>query len=983
MDIDRVHTSTLRRTALPTAAVLLLASTTFAAPPAHADTPAAAVRAAAVSGPVVANPSFEEPLVDGAVPGWEPLTAAPPPGTSITVTASTAHDGQYSLALVDESETYSVGVESTPFDIEAGRSYTAEAQVNVERDQLGIYLRYYDAAGSRLTNAFGWRTATDGAWALTSASAKAPAGAVTGTVVLYSSTTGLGIGQIDSVTVQANDPVPPQIPTPDDVVAQDPRLTHVGAPVTTRHVGNTLIGLEDGAPMFYGIFRGEGDSEAPATFVVADATTGGIVRTFDLTGADFAMELRASSDGRIYFVTTTDNNLWVYDPDTTELRMIGLVNPQSPADGNVWTLAAAENGKMYMGSYPKGYLYLYDPADDSITNLGQVDATQPYVKALAYDMERRNLYVGVGGSRPQLYKLEPDGTKTALLSEQTTPGAMDGSFISTFTFVGDRLFARGNSSQLLVINADDEVEYWTNTAREAFGYHVSAVPDQPGTYLYSSANGTFAEYDAATGSIRDLGVRNHGVLNDSWWTQLDDPAWPGWTMVAATNNGTTLYNPETGTSVGHAVDYANPVTVQKILTGPDSLFASGYPTGLTPISVDGEIGATLQSGQYESSAVRNGKMLLGAYGNGKVLEYDPSSGVAPRQLFDLKAEDQDRPFGMSYDDTNDRLFVGTVAYYGRNQGALTQYDFATGEKTVYTTEIVTEQSVISVLYHDGLVYAGTTLDGGLAAPPSDQTEAHFVVFDPDTGQKVKDIVPVPGDEGVTGLMVGPDGLIWGVSEDTVFKYDPVTEQIVYSEKLLGSRYGSSTVWAFAYLVTGADGNVYGTNRSSLFRIDPDTMEYTRLVTGVGNYANVDANGDILFSHGVHVYKYDVPDPVVCDQEITGTHDGPVTASGGTLCISDATVAGPINASGADAITITDSTVRGPVHITGTTSAITITGNDITGPVDVTGNTTDAAPVISNNTVTGPLACSGNTPPPTNGGTPNAGTGPRAGQCAGL
>ncbi|WP_092617208.1 PQQ-binding-like beta-propeller repeat protein [Jiangella sp. DSM 45060] len=797
-------------------------------------------------------------------------------------------------------------------------------------------------------------------------------------------------------------PALPPNPEPEDVLAQDPRLSYTGTPVTSRHVQNTLIGLEDGAPRFYAIFRGAGDSEAPATFVVADATTGEIVRTFGLPGADFSMELRASTDGRIYFVTTTDNNLWVYDPATTQLRKIGLVNPESPRDGNVWSLAAAEDGRMYLGSYPNGYLYRYDPADDSITNLGAVDPSQPYIKALAYDLERGNLYVGVGGNRAQLYKVAPDGTKTALLSDETTPGAMDESFISTFTFVDGRLFARGGSSQLLVINADDEVEYWTGTGREAFGYHVAAVPGAPARYVFSSASGTFAEYDAATRSVRDLGVRNHGVLNDSWWTQLDDPAWPGWTMVAATNNGTTLYNPQTATSAAHPVEYRNPVLVQKILTGPDSLYASGYPTGLTPFSADGEIGDTLQSGQYESSAVRDGKMLLGAYGNGKLLEYDPASGAAPKLLFDLKAENQDRPFGMAYDEQNDRVFVGTVAYYGHHQGALTQYDFGTGTKTVHTTEVVTDQSVISVLYHDGLVYAGTTIDGGLGAPPSTQTEAHFVVFDPDTGQKVHDFVPVAGDEGVTGLMLGPDGLIWGVSEDTVFKYDPAQEQIVYSEKLLGHRYGSSTVWAYAYLRTGADGNVYGTNRNSLFRIDPETMEYTLLVNGVGNYANVDADGDIVFSSGIHVYEYDVPDPVVCDTTIADGHDGPLTVTEGTTCVTGATVAGPVSvgagaglvvtdaevtgsvrADAAALVTITDSSIGGLVSITGTTSVVTLSGNDITGPVRLVDNTAAEPPVVAGNTITGALVCVGNEPPPTDDGTPNTVTGLATRQCANL
>lgn len=767
--------------------------------------------------------------------------------------------------------------------------------MNVQRDDLGIYLRYYDADGNRLTNVSAWQPETDGSWVPVSVSATAPDAAATGTVVLYAATTGMGSGHVDTVSVAAGEIEPPRLsnPTPEEVVAQNPRISHLGTPVTSKITTNSVLGEEDGRAVTYGAYRGHADTDNPCTLVVADANTGEVIRALPLAGAEGNFEIRKATDGRVYIGTNHDYKLWRYDPATKQVTDLGHINPDSPGDGYPITMTAGPNGTMYIGAYPKGYLYLYDPADDSITNLGAVDPTQAYVRALAYDFDRDNLYVGVGGTRAQIYKLGPDGTKTALITEENAPGFLDETFVNTFTFTGDRLFARTVSSELIVLRPDDTVEYWKGQGREAFGYHVSARPDAPGKFIFGFGT-NFWEYDSATATTRDLGIKTNTYLNDSRWIQLDDPEWPGYSMLAATQGGSVLMNPTTGRSELHTVDFANPVTVQKILTGPDSMYASGYMVGLTPFdSVTGEIGTTLQSGQYESSAVRDGKMLLGTYGNGRLMEYDPATGAAPRQIFDLKAEDQDRPFAMDYDEANDRVFMGTVPYYGTHQGAVTMYDFATSTKTVFTTEIVEEQSVISVLYHDGLLYVGTTLDGGLGAPPSTQTEAHFVVFDPDTGQKVHDFVPVAGDEGVTGLMVGPDGLIWGVSEDTVFKYDPAAEEIVYSEKLLRARYGSSTVWAFAYLKTGADGNVYGTNRSSLFRIDPDTMEYTLLVNGVGNYANVDANGDVLFAHGVHLYKYDVPDPVRCDHEITGTHDGPLTVTDGTTCVDDATVTGPV------------------------------------------------------------------------------------------
>lgn len=952
--------------------------------------------------PVLVNPSFEEVAGDGTVPGWEPLTD-PRPGTSHQVTDAKADTGERSLELVDDSETNAIGLESDPFPVTAGAAYTARAMMNVERDRLAIYLRYYDAAGTRLTNASSWRDATGGAWAPAAIAAPVPDGAVTGTVVVYSSTGDTGHGWVDSVTVRASEPEPPPLvdPTPEEIVAQNPRISHLGSPVLSKIITNSVLGEEDGVRVVYGTYRGHPDTENPATFVVANADTGEVIRSLPAAGAEGTFETRKSTDGRIYFATTPDFKLWSYDPATKQLRSVGLINSEVPKEGHAFTMTAGENGSMYIGTYPKGYVYHYDPADDAITNLGSFDETQAYVKGLAYDFERKNLYVGVGGTRAQIYKISPDGSKKALLSEETTPGAMDEAFISTFTFVGDRLFARGGSSQLLVIKADDTVEYWKNQGKEMFGYHVSERPDAPGRFVFTFGT-AFWEYDSAARTTRNLGIATNAYLNDSRWIELDDPAWPGASMLAATQEGTVLMNPETGKSELREVAFGNPVTVQKLLTGPDSLYASGYMVGLTPFdSTTGEPGETLQSGQYESAAVRGRTMLLGAYGNGRVSVYDPASGAAPKLIFDLKAEHQDRPFAMDYDEEHDRLFVGTVPYYGRNQGALTGYDFGSATKTVYTTELITEQSVISVLYHDGLVYVGTTLDGGLGAPPSGQTEAHFIVFDPATGRKVQDLVPVAGDEGVTGLMLGPDGLIWGVSEDTVFKYDPAQGKIVFSQKLLGNRYGSSTVWAWAYLGIGADGNVYGTNRRSLFRIEPATMTYTKLVNGVGNYLAVDPAGDLLFSHGVHVYRFDLEEPVVCDRELTGSHTGPITVDRGTTCLTGATVTGSIEvrpgaslvitdsrvtgrvqSSGAAMIKISGSTVVGQVTLAGTDESVIITGNEFTGPLTLTDSATTGPAIVGGNTVIGILDCTGNEPPPADDGNPNTASVARH-QCAGL
>ncbi|MFD9964831.1 GH92 family glycosyl hydrolase [Amycolatopsis sp. NPDC058986] len=137
----------------------------------------------------------------------------------------------------------------------------------------------------------------------------------------------------------------------------------------------------------------------------------------------------------------------------------------------------------------------------------------------------------------------------------------------------------------------------------------------------------------------------------------------------------------------------------------------------------------------------------------------------------------------------------------------------------------------------------------------------------------------------------------------------------------------------------------------------------------------------------------------CTQTVTGTHQGPLTVSGGTTCLEDATVTGPVtvargaslvahggtisgplSASGADQVVLAGTKVGGPVSITGSTGTVSIERAEIGGPLALTGN---RGPVVTSSSIGGPLACTGNTPAPTDYALGNTVRGPAAGQCSAL
>ncbi|WP_033287928.1 GH92 family glycosyl hydrolase [Amycolatopsis jejuensis] len=137
----------------------------------------------------------------------------------------------------------------------------------------------------------------------------------------------------------------------------------------------------------------------------------------------------------------------------------------------------------------------------------------------------------------------------------------------------------------------------------------------------------------------------------------------------------------------------------------------------------------------------------------------------------------------------------------------------------------------------------------------------------------------------------------------------------------------------------------------------------------------------------------------CTKTLTGEQKGPLTVSSGTVCLTDATVSGPVTvakgaslvvrggqisgplaATGAAQVVLNRTKVSGPVAITGSTGPVSVELTDIGGPATLVGN---QQPLITSSTVGGPLACTNNTPVPTNHDLANTVRGPSAGQCTNL
>lgn len=660
--------------------------------------------------------------------------------------------------------------------------------------------------------------------------------------------------------------VPSDDPRILEVLAQDEALEYLGRPVSTKIGSPAATGIENGRHVSYQLFKGAPDTDYPPTFTVTDIETGERLRTCESPTAEHTRNLTLANDGRVYWGTYYDSKLWRYDPATGACEDLGLVDPDDERRADSFGIAAGPDGTVYLGVYPDSRLYLYDPATEQAELLGELDPDADYIHGIAYHEASDTVFVSTGGQVPKLWSIADGGRgeQTLLVDETTAPGINARSpFISRLDIVGDRVFGKVGAN-ILVVQLDGTIDHWDAAQTNYYGgYHVIDGAE-PGTALFTSGR-YLISYDVASREFTetriDIGANlSHAVVDDSSGTPL---------LYGTTVGGVFVADLAAGTRESfHPVDFQQPTLIQKLFTGPDNtVWASGYMVGLTQIDKTGQDhGATLTRGQYESAVVRDGKMYLGAYGNAtlNVLDpatYDPSRPATVRPLLDGQEAGQDRPFGIAYSEDRDEIYLGAVGKYGQTQGGLAIWDGATGEHEWLTSEIGADENVVSLAYDEagGLLYLGTTVDGGLGSAPSGNTAGKLIVLDPETRTVVSRIDPAGAErEGVTGLMIADDGQVWGVAEEALFAYDPVTGTSTV-EGTIGRRYtADTTYWANANLSqSAADGRIYVTARGQFSAHDPTDGTTTPIATGM-NWSVADDSGNVYVSVGADLFRYNVP-----------------------------------------------------------------------------------------------------------------------------
>ncbi|OCA81457.1 hypothetical protein A8F94_21485 [Bacillus sp. FJAT-27225] len=790
----------------------------------------------------VVNPGFEEKVTDGNITGWKSEFEGP----GIQVSTERARTGVQSLHLHDTTDKAGVSVLSDKIAVEPGASYLLTVYSNVisQTHNVVTEIRYFDKDNKKITDHRELNgNLPKNEWIDLKVFSVVPENAAYAKLAFYSGGISFTEVYFDDVTFKK--------------VTDDSQLDREYAePINLGEMVHVQLG-QAGAIQKNSLGENEvyyHSNGHPGTFSVLDAETGKLKFSKVIDNTEAVWAITIGPDKNVYFAGTSDGKLYRYVPERKVVEDLGA----NPSAAWVWDLEATKDGKIYGATYPAGGVFEYDINTGEFRDFGSV-TDQEYVRGLAVDGDY--IYAGTGTTK-HLYKINRHtGDKEELIIEGHSG---ENGFIQDVWVVNGKLLVAVSTINMLVINPE------TMEVEGSFGFsNMISEPDpnQPNMIYYK--NGTqFYKYDLNT-NVETL-ITGLPVLPDT--PRVKDMAWltlsTGETVLAmVTQYGEyMLYHPETNELSFVMLDLAaTAVAIQSLETGPDGkLYMGGYQRGMSvynPFSDEIEVNIS-SFAQPEGIGFMNDTVYFGTYVGAIMYSYDPTQPVDlnsnPKLEYDIKDE-QDRPFAITSGEN--KLFVGTIPDYGVLGGALAIYDSETDEWS-QQRNVVQDQSIISLAYHDGKLFGGTSVWGGLGINPKAE-EAKIFVWDVEKGEKITEFTPeIPGIDTaprmIGDLSIGPDGFLWGAVEGTIFKMNPETYEVVDSKVIRPSLYNSSK-WFPYRLKWGPDGMLYTTLSRSLIVIDPKTLDYKVLVEDFMNSMTVGVDGSIYYALGSELYKIPVPE----------------------------------------------------------------------------------------------------------------------------
>ncbi|ALS29910.1 quinonprotein alcohol dehydrogenase-like domain-containing protein [Paenibacillus sp. 32O-W] len=651
----------------------------------------------------------------------------------------------------------------------------------------------------------------------------------------------------------------------------------LGAPIAVRQTFDAAFGVEDGANVMYTTVSGSPSAGESAIFNVVDIDNEKLLRSFPLAGVASSWTHVRVPNGEVFIGTTS--KVFVYSPETKQVRDLGI---PIPGTGSIYSLVHDEEGNVYGGIYSPtagGRVFKIDGQTYEMTDLlgrpvdngeapGDDGKSEMYVRSLAY--HNGYLYAGTGSANGRVWKIDLATKETASIGMPELPDAYKSKensmqFVYGLTVVGDELYVFWNGTFTMHVYNMKNGEWRDKTIENVRGL-LAVTPEHNGKVYTNKRDKYMWEIDVETLEERQVIYFDGSIRSSAWLHVANQPEFPGIAMVTVSYDGAAvLYDPPNGKmrQMNALVD-SQAINIQALETGPDGkLYMSSYGDGGAQYDPAANRFVNFPLPQSEGIGSLGDTVYFGVYPKAQILAYDTttplSTTAAPAHLFDV-GEAQDRPFVVTAG--AGKLYIGTIPGYGELGGAITVYDpdaSASEGRPVYEVfrNVVENQSISGLLYANGLIYGSTTVHGGLGSVPA-ADKAKLFVWDPAAKRKAAEWEPqLEGKSAsngmISGLTLGPDGLIWAAMDGVIFAFDPVTKEIVKSRNLYPSVTNYSS-WRPIHQRWGADGLLYSDVAGRLVVLNPDTLEFRELSPQVVLFT-LDEQDNVYAAKATRLYKY--------------------------------------------------------------------------------------------------------------------------------
>ncbi|WP_024756913.1 PQQ-binding-like beta-propeller repeat protein [Streptomyces exfoliatus] len=565
--------------------------------------------------------------------------------------------------------------------------------------------------------------------------------------------------------------------------------------------------------------------------------------------------LAADSTGRYLYagiLTKGDEgkpNLFRWDLTTPDKPAVGVGRTE---DRDIRDLAVAPDGTVYaVGGIPgkAPALWRYDPGTGAVTNLGIPDPKATLARAVAatdttvFFGAGSVLAGGDGASKASLYAYD---RAAGTFGDVTPPEMEKDPSLRDLAVFGDRLVASTSGStepaKLAVMDLADLSSY---TVMPTSGSVVKNLAAH-GELIYFATESGLHSYSTATKVVAPVAF--DGDLGEIWG--LDHA---GGTLTVVSGYGfvaeiDTAAGASVVTDLGRAGAPVSPQTTMGIAADHRFVYVGGN-NGIARHDLrDGTVVNLRAPGEAKDAEVLNGVLYTGQYSSQGMWTYDPARDEQPHQLAAFPNE-QNRPLDVCHDPVNELLLVGAQSDT-EGGGSLWTYSTKTGRKAAHINPVDGVQLVRAVTTRDGVAYLGG--DNPTAQGP----RGTLVAFDPLAGRELwRTDLPASLTTGVAALAVRGRHLYGLTRKGGFFVVDVTIRRVIHTADHRALCPG------FAAMVTSR-GIVYGVSDTTLFRFDPRTFAVSTVVPEIngawysGPHVNADSRGLLYTMRGHNLVRID-------------------------------------------------------------------------------------------------------------------------------